>query len=673
MKSILIVDDIKVNLKVLEVLLTRNGYNTTSALSGKDALSLLQIKPIDLIISDILMPGMDGFQFCRLCKMDENLKEIPFIFYSSTHTEAKARQLARKVGATAFITKPADPAMLLKTIDTILDGHEPPAPAHEDEDEVSVFEERHEAPRKENPEPPTEIPDVQDTAPAPDPDVCGTLQQNIPCAVWTIDANGNIIHVNPAVETLTGFTMAHILKTGKRQWLTRVHPSHMKEVRNAYKDLYQRQVALDIEYLFECRDGTFIWLHEKSGPPYTRKGVCYVDGVSMDVSEKKYIQAQQLKSGEHQALQTVTRGVGHDLNTLLTGITGYIELSRMEATSPAEQHRFLANALNICGKASELTRKFLALSSNRKPVKDDTLLTDVVTHAVHRILTPDNVQVKLEIPGDLWHCSVDPVSMPQAVENVFLNAQEALEPDGFIEVILQNLSVETTEFISDIVLSPGHYIKTTIRDNGKGIAAEHLHRIFHPYFTTKTRNTAQGVGLGLSLSEAVITRHGGIMAVTSRKGTGTTMDIYLPALKPGETDAADSSGRKRSQTKKLLIMDADKMVREIACQILERAGFQVTCVKTGAEAVNAYGHAMASGTPFSVVILDLMTDEDDTGIITTLKQLRKINPGVQIIVSSGYPSDPIIKQYRQYGFNATLSKPYVAGDLVAVIKKRLSS
>ncbi len=673
MKSILIVDDIKVNLKVLEVLLTRNGYNTTSALSGTDALSLLRIKPIDLIISDILMPGMDGFQFCRLCKLDENLKAIPFIFYSSTHTEAKARQLARKMGATAFITKPADPAMLLKTIDNILDGEEPPLPVHEKSifGESGEFEELGESEEK-YPEP--VIQDTRDTQPPQDiQSSCRALLKNIPCAVWTVDAGGNIVYVSPAVEEITGFTMDHILKTGKRQWLTRVQPSHGEKVRNAYRDLYQNQIALDIEYPFECQNGEFIWLHEKSGTPYTKNGIRYVDGVSIDVSEKKQIQAHQIKFREHQAMQTLTKGVAHDLNTLLTGITGYIELSRMEATTPAEQHHFLTNALDICGKASALTRKFFALASNRKPVKDGTLLADVVTHAIQRVPETDHVQVKLEIPRNLWPCRVDPIPMTQALENVLINAKEALETDGFIEVILQNLFVEDTEFISNIVLSPGYYTKITIRDNGRGIAAEHLHRIFHPYFTTKARDTGQGLGLGLSLSQAVITRHSGVIAVTSQKRTGTTMDIYLPVLHPGEADAMDSSRVATSQTKKLLIMDADEMVREITCQILERAGFNVTCVKTGSDAVKTYGNAMASDLPFSVVILDLMTDEDDTGVTTTLKQLRKINPGVQIIVSSGYPSDPVIKQYKQYGFNATLSKPYVASDLVAVIKELLSS
>jgi len=658
MKSILIVDDIKVNLKVLEVLLSRNGYNTTSALSGKDALSLLQIKPADLIISDILMPEMDGFQFCRLCKLDENLKHIPFIFYSSTHTETTARKLAQKVGAKAFITKPADPAMLLKTIDSILDGHNFLPPGHEEP--------------MEDKEPPTEIENHQDASQTRNQETCHAFLKNIPCAVWTIDAGGNITYISPAVEDITGFTMNHLLETGKRQWLTRVHPDHLQGVKNAYKDLYLNRIALDIEYRFECRDGEFIWLHEKSGLPYTKKGIQYVDGVSLDISERKYLQAHRIKSRERQAMQTFTGGVAQDLNTLLTGITGYIELSSMADTTPSEQQEFLTGALDITRRASELTRQLFALSSNRKPAREDALLSEVVAAVTHDMLDNTKVQVKLDIPPDLWPCRVDPDPMTQAMENVLLNAKESLEANGFIEVILQNISIEKMEFISNIVLNPGDYTKITIRDNGRGIEKDHLHRIFHPYFTTKTRDTAQGRGLGLAISQAVITQHGGVMAVTSPKGAGTTMDIYVPTPKLGETAVADTPRPPAPPAGKILMVDNDEMVKTIICKILERGGFQVTCVKTGPDAVSTCKEAMAADLPFSLVIVDLMIDGDNMAGITTLEQLRKIHPDLPAIASSAYPSDPVIRQHKLYGFNATVSKPYVAGELVAAIKEQLT-
>lgn len=660
MKSILIVDDIKVNLKVLEVLLTRNGYNTTSAISGKDALSLLQIKPIDLIISDILMPEMDGFQFCRLCKLDENLKHIPFVFYSSTHTEAKARKLANRVGAQAFIIKPADPAMLLKTINDILDKNDSSVSSH----------------HKPNPNEPerryteqlVDTLETRNAALAKREQSCAALLKNIPCTVWTVDSGGNIVYISPAVEGITGFSMDHIVKTGKREWLTRVHPSHTEKVKTAYKNLYKNQIALDIEYPFECRDGDVIWLHEKSGSPYIKKGRLYADGVSIDISEKIYIQEHQMKFREDKAIKTVTGGVAHDLNNFLTGISGYIELARMPSTTPTEQNHFLTNALQISTSAAELTQSLFTISSDRKPIKD-ALLSDVLAKATHFVLGNNTALAKLDIPKDLWPCRVDTEQMTQAMENLLLNAKEALTMEGFIEVILQNVSIEDREFISNTIIKPGYYLKTTIRDNGRGIESENLQRIFHPYFTTKIRDIKRGVGLGLSLSQAIITRHGGVIAVNSQKGVGTTMDIYLPAQKPGAPPTMESLRVFPPQPGKILVMDADEMVRDITRQVLERTGFKVTCVKNATDAVKSYRHAMETEYPFRVVILDLMTNDDEMTGTNTLEQLKKLNPDVQAIVSSGYPSDPIIKQYKQYGFHASISKPYIPGDLVGIINE----
>ncbi len=655
MKSILIVDDIKVNLKVLEVLLTRNGYNTTSAISGKDALSLLQIKPIDLIISDILMPEMDGFQFCRLCKLDENLHHIPFVFYSSTHTEAKARKLASRVGAQAFIVKPADPAMLLKTINDILDknnssvsnGNEPER--RYTEQLVNTLETRNAALAKR---------EQSSTA----------LLNNIPCTVWTVDISGNIVYISPTVKGITGFSMDHIIKTGKREWLTRVHPSHAEKVKTAYKNLYKNQIALDIEYLFECRDGDMIWLHEKSGKPYIKKGRLYADGVSIDISEKIYLQEYQMEFREGKAIQTLAGGVAHDLNNFLTGIAGYIEIARMPSTTPTEQHHFLAKALQISSSASELTQSLFTISSDRKPIKD-ALLPNILAKTTHLVLGDNTVLTKLDIPKDLWPCRVDTEQMSQAIKNLLLNAKEAVRMDGFIEVILQNISIETREFISNIIVKPGDYLKTTIRDNGRGIESENLQRIFHPYFTTKRRDIKHGFGLGLSLSKAVITRHGGVIAVNSQKGVGTTIDIYLPAQKPGTNTNMESLCFFPPQPGKILVMDADEMVRDITRHVLERAGLKVTCAKNATDAVKSYRNAMEAEYPFRVVILDLMTNDNEMTGVSTLEQLKKLNPDVQAIVSSGYPSDPIIKQYKQYGFHASISKPYTPKDLLNIINQ----
>ena len=525
MKNIFIVDDIKVNLKILEVLLTRNGYNTISALSGKIALGLLQTKSVDLIISDILMPEMDGFQFCRLCKLDENLKHIPFVFYSSIQSEAEARKLARKVGAQAFITKPADPAMLLKTIDDIFFEYDPAPLARQENGGTKPHSSSIERPENRRESHNADLAEQS----------YNTLLRNLPCVIWTIDSSGRITNINPIVKEITGFSMDSIRKMGKQGWLERVHPSDIERVRTGYQNLFRNDIALDIEYAFECQDGCFIWLHEKSGIPYKKNGQLHADGISFDDSEKKYNQARHLKSRETETVKTFAGGLAHDLNNLFTGIAGYIELSTMPSISPSERERFLSNALKISRNASDLTQDFLAVSSDPKPAKKDTLFKDVVSRVTNSLFNGSDIEYKLEIPLDLWSCRVDTQQMSKAFKNIIINAKEAVVQDGFIEVILQNVFIEKKQICSSTVVDPGYYIKATIRDNGRGIDKEKLHQIFYPYYSTKPQDIKKGVGLSLTLSEAIITLHGGVIAVSSLKESGgTTVDIYLPALKPEE-------------------------------------------------------------------------------------------------------------------------------------------
>ncbi len=487
MKSIFIVDDIKINLKVLEVLLARNGYNVISALSGKKALSLLQSTPIDLIISDIQMPEMDGFQFCRLCKLDKNLKHIPFIFYSSMKNEAETRELAQKVGALEFISKPADPDKLLKSIENILYEYS-----------------------------------------------YGTPMSNVPCVVWTIDSRGKITYITKAVEKITGFPVESIKKMGKRGCLDRVHASDARRVRKAYQNLFQNSIALDIEYRFKCHDGDLIWVYEKTGIPYKKNGLLHVDGIFIDISEKKYIQACQLKSREIEVTKTFANGVFHDLENLFKGISGYIKLSTMASTASSEREHYLSNALNISDNASNLTKIFSVLSTAEKPAKKSAFFSSVVSKVTNSLLNNSGIQYQLKIPSALWSCRVDPGQMEQAVVNLIINARDAVGLEGFIEVTMENLFIDQDGLCLDTSIGPGHYIKATIRDNGHGIDGKILHHIFHPYYSTKSLGIKKGVGLSLAFSEAVILQHGGVITVHSRKDEWTAINIYLPALKPGE-------------------------------------------------------------------------------------------------------------------------------------------
>ncbi len=530
MKTILIVDDIKVNLKVLEVLLSRNGYAVLPALSAEKALVLLQDHPCDLIISDIQMPEMDGFQFCRLCQHDEQLRRIPFIFYSSARDEKQIRHQARKVGALAVVRKPADPARLLKTIDKVLSG--PTSRFRKEQtaaDTAPVTARRGEADRF---APPSWISGGRD----PERWVSRILD-NVPGIVWTLDDKGNIIYVSPAVERLTGFSPSRTREMGKSGWLNRIHPSDEKNVRTAFKRLFQERVPLDIVYRFECRDSRFVWFQEKAGAPLKNEtdGTIRVDGVTLDISARVQAQACQMTGREQAVIHTFSQGISHDLDNLLTGIADYLQLSARTSSDSRDRDRFLANALKISRRALALNRDISLLSTQDEPVRKNSLFTRAVARVVRSLLEGSDIQYRVDMPRGLWPCRVDTRLMARALEHVLVNACEAVagKKDGLISVVLQNRSVGTGPddigSFSGTRMTPGRYVQAVIRDNGCGMDEESLGQIFDPYYSSKPKGMKNGIGLGLAVTRVIVLRHGGGMAVESRKHHGTKLTLFLPA------------------------------------------------------------------------------------------------------------------------------------------------
>lgn len=528
MAHILIVDDMKVNLKVLEVLLDHNGYSTTSALGGEAALEALRNTAADLIISDILMPGMDGFEFCRRCRADERLHHIPFIFYSATHTDTPARRRARELGAHALLTKPADPATLLTTVAAALKS---------DRDGLRLSWLASEKTKEKTKEKTTpsdfyDSQDGQETAPEE------SLPAGVACALWRMDETGAICHISPAVETITGFSVEAVKGMGKPGWLARIDPAHLHRVKKAYKALFKNQVPLDTAYPFECRDGRFIQILEKSGLPYSCEGRNLVEGICMDVTCVRDLDAHHFSETENHLIQTFSAGICGNFKALLSGIAGYIELAATPNMAEKDRKHFLDNALTIVRRALEWSDDVAGLDSSVPPVEKETYLEKVVAGAARHVLGHRNPSWSLDIPSDLWECRVSS-RMFAAFDSIFRNAREALTKEGVVEIALQNVSLDAPVHLPPgSIVPPGDYVKITIRDNGRGIAPEHLQRIFHPYFTTKSRKTsAWQPGWGLAAARATIIGHGGATGVIAYLNKGTCVQVYLPAQ--SRTPASD--------------------------------------------------------------------------------------------------------------------------------------
>lgn len=375
------------------------------------------------------------------------------------------------------------------------------------------------------------------------------------------------------------------------------------------------------------------------------------EGTERKKSEENLIRAEKLES-----LAVLAGGLAHDFNNLLTAIQGNIQLAKLDIP---DELKTVVHPLEEAGKAAtraqNLTRQLLTFSKGGAPLKKLLSAKKVMEDAAGFALRGSKSRCNFKITGELWPIEADEGQLWQVIHNLIINADQAMPEGGTVTVAAGNLTLPNGNPLS---FKPGDYVTISVSDHGIGIPQENFQKIFDPYFTTKHK----GSGLGLATCYSIIKRHEGYITVESIQGVGSSFYIYLPACRnavcvkpPEKTPAVRGVGR-------ILIMDDEEMIREVACKILNKLGYEADSVRDGAEAIALYEKARKNGRPFDAVIMDL-TVPGGMGGKEAVTKLRELDPGVKAIVSSGYSNDPIMAQFKQYGFSGVVSKPYTIKTL----------
>ena len=272
------------------------------------------------------------------------------------------------------------------------------------------------------------------------------------------------------------------------------------------------------------------------------------------------------------------------------------------------------------------------------------------------------VRSEVLIADDLWPVEVDEGQISQVIQNMVINAVQAMPSGGQVTVRAENVDAAD---LGSPLLDARNHVRLSIQDTGIGLPKEYLGRIFDPYFTTKEK----GNGLGLTTSYSIVKKHDGHIAVESEPGQGTTFFIYLPASgKPHQARKPREEGLAQVDGVKVLLMDDEASIRDMAGGMLECLGCQVQFARDGEEALTRYAAAREEGDPFDLVILDL-TIPGGMGGKETMKRLLALDPGTRAIVSSGYSTDPVMANYREHGFRCVVTKPYSMDELCAALRE----
>jgi PAS domain S-box-containing protein len=378
-------------------------------------------------------------------------------------------------------------------------------------------------------------------------------------------------------------------------------------------------------------------------------------GTAMDITERSRIEAQAVRAQKLESIGLLAGGIAHDFNNLLTAIFGNIQLAKLNADDQSDIIEPLQQAERAFGRARGLTHQLLTFARGGAPARRTVSMANLLTESTSFALHGANVDVEFDIAPDLWPANVDVEQVSQAVNNLALNAREAMADGGRLRVEAKNAIVGETNVMG---VKAGRYVEMCFEDTGAGIADEHVPLVFDPYFTTKPR----GTGLGLTIVYSIVKRHDGQVTVQSKPGEGTRFCIYLPAgtepvREASPTGVAISSGKGR-----VLLMDDEPLVQRIGKAILEKLGYEAVVAADGEEAIRLFQAAKAAGRPFSVVILDL-TIPGGMGGEECLRHLRKIDPAVRAVVSSGYSTDRVVADYRAHGFVGVVPKPYKVDEL----------
>jgi PAS domain S-box-containing protein len=379
-----------------------------------------------------------------------------------------------------------------------------------------------------------------------------------------------------------------------------------------------------------------------------------------DISKKRRMEQEIQKIQKLESVGILAGGIAHDFNNLLTAILGNISMARIFIRTGGNVLEKLAEAEKATLRACDLTQQLLTFSKGGAPVKSAVSISELISESTSFMLSGSNVKCELAAADDLWPVEIDEGQISQVVQNVVKNAEQAMPDGGTITIRTENKIV--TDY-GHLPLSEGRYVKISIADRGVGILKKHLTKVFDPYFTTKQ----EGSGLGLAASYSIIKNHRGFITAESEEGSGTIFYIYLPAS-VNEPPSKPQVQRKIPRSgERILIMDDDEAVLNVAVNMLNLMGYKAATARNGAEAILLYEEAREDGQPFDAAILDL-TIPGGMGGLETLKLLTAIDSNVKAIVSSGYANDPVMADYKNYGFKCVVSKPYNIEKLGEVIQ-----
>ena len=680
--NILVVDDHEENIYLLEAMFKAGGHAVSAVSNGREALEKLEECKFHLIISDILMPVMDGFELCRKVKADETLRSIPFIIYTATYTGPQDEAFAMKIGADHFIQKPCEPDVFMKAVEDVMakvkqgDGGFAPEPMKEEET-LKLYSERlvrkleqkmlqaEQEIRKRK--------EVEETLKESE-EKLRWITASAQDAIIMTDHQGRVSFWNEAAERIFQYSEEEIMGKGLHAVLA---PDAFHEtIRKGFSRFMETGQGPYLDKIAELaakkKDGTEFPV-ELALSRATIHGKWHAIGIIRDITYRKRAEAEQKalekkleQSQRMEAIGTLAGGIAHDFNNLLTAILGYTELSLegIEKGSAIENH---LHEVYAAGKrARDLVNQILAVAREAneevKPTRMDVLVKEVLQ--LIRAGIPSTIEIQKTIESASLVMGNE-TRIHQILMNLCTNAAHAMQDTGgLLHVGLKDVVIEKVFPVPKFELKPGNYVEITVSDTGPGIHPDIIGSIFEPYFTTKA--PGEGTGMGLSVVHGIVESYGGKITVSSRPGKGAVFKVYLPVTRRMKADHDYGAEALPVGTERILLLDDEAAIARMGSHMLEHLGYSVTYKTSSVEALELF---RSRPDDFDLVVTD-MTMPNITGDKLAV-ELMDIRPDIPVILFTGYSNKMSDDVARALGIKALVYKPIVKSDLSRIVRKVL--
>ncbi len=487
--------------------------------------------------------------------------------------------------------------------------------------------------------------------------------RSIADGVIATDTEGNIVLINHAAEQLTGWAQHECVGLPLSSVFNIIHETSRKPCQNPIQKVLQSKKTEELtnNTILISRDGQERLIADSGAPIRDKDGsVIGIVLVFRDITEKERLLDAIQNNQRLESLGILAGGIAHDFNNIMSGIFGYIELARDESTNPLVV-QYLKEALKAIGRVKGLTQQLLTFAKGGEPVRKTSPLFPFVAETARFALSGSNVTSVTELPEQIWPCDYDANQIGQVIDNIVINAQQAMPLGGTIFISAKNVTIGNNHPI----LNSGCYVRVSFKDSGIGIPKEILPKIFDPFFTTKQK----GSGLGLATSYSIINRHGGAIEVESEPGKGSIFHIFLPASEYALSIKNSTRTVTHQGYGRILLVDDELIILNTVKAMLESMKYSVVCESEGNAALDLYKKESVHS-PFAAIIVDL-TIPGGMGGKELVKEIRKSDAKTPVFVSSGYAEDPIMADPEKYGFTGSLSKPFRKSDLMELLNKHL--